>query len=492
MRFYKISGIILLILLWSYPIFKDLDRLPIQRWDESRNAVSALEMMGGGNIFVRSYEGKPDHWETKPPLLCWLQAGSMWLVGKNELGVRLPSAIAVLGMMALLFWFFCQEPEHWITGAAAGLTLLTAKGFMGLHIARTGDHDAVLCFFLLLSFLNYYRWLESMSQEAPKNKYLWLTILGIAGAFLTKSIIGFIYLPAFLVYTIHQKKLPTVLKNKTFWLGCTTLFAIVIGYYAVCEHYDPGHFGYVWSMEMLPRYLNNSKLGGFNTLEANRFYFIKEIINGRFFFAPLLVIGFLFVLLKKKTSENNILLFSSLVAAQVLITISLGCVNDWYDAPIYAILAIIVGLVMTGIIIILMIMIEDDLVRVIALGVLLCLIFIVPYRQTLSRNANQIGALDEPRFDKLKTLIPTEKPILVLFEGYAAPAIFYTRTLNTSKQANFVLCEYNLKEKKAAKDLKLGDQLFICQKEILEALTQKGIKLKPIKAEVDNALFIIE
>jgi hypothetical protein len=37
------------------PIFLKLDMLPIQMWDESRNAIAAMEMMNNEDWFVRHY-----------------------------------------------------------------------------------------------------------------------------------------------------------------------------------------------------------------------------------------------------------------------------------------------------------------------------------------------------------------------------------------------------------------------------------------------------
>ncbi|UOQ78563.1 hypothetical protein MUN84_08455 [Hymenobacter sp. 5516J-16] len=64
---------------------------PIYLWDESRVAVNAAEMALNNNWLVAHFEGQPDLWNTKPPLLLWLQVLSIKLFGFNEVAIRLPT-----------------------------------------------------------------------------------------------------------------------------------------------------------------------------------------------------------------------------------------------------------------------------------------------------------------------------------------------------------------------------------------------------------------
>ena len=66
-----LSGFILLI---YFPVFLHLDTKPLREWDEARNAINAYEMTEHHNLLVKTYNHEPDLWETKPPLLIWLQA----------------------------------------------------------------------------------------------------------------------------------------------------------------------------------------------------------------------------------------------------------------------------------------------------------------------------------------------------------------------------------------------------------------------------------
>jgi len=55
-----------------FPLFLHLENLPLRIWDEARLAVSAYEMSHNGNYIVVHFDGKPEMWSTKPPLMIWL------------------------------------------------------------------------------------------------------------------------------------------------------------------------------------------------------------------------------------------------------------------------------------------------------------------------------------------------------------------------------------------------------------------------------------
>ena len=103
--FIKVSGLILLLVIAGIPLFMHLDALPFRLWDESRLASNAYEMNKNGNLIVTYYDGQPEMWSTKPPLVIWMQVLFIKILGFNELAVRLPSAIAGLLTCMVLLYF---------------------------------------------------------------------------------------------------------------------------------------------------------------------------------------------------------------------------------------------------------------------------------------------------------------------------------------------------------------------------------------------------
>src|SRR3974390_2027501 len=88
------TPLFLLLLVWALLLVWHQNLLPMQAWDESRIANNALEMARGGHWFTPTYDGAPDHWNTKPPLLIWLVAALFPLGGPPLLALPLPSLLA--------------------------------------------------------------------------------------------------------------------------------------------------------------------------------------------------------------------------------------------------------------------------------------------------------------------------------------------------------------------------------------------------------------
>src|SRR5258708_6290848 len=80
-------------------LFHHLGTRPLHVWDEARSAQNALEMGQSGDLLVTRFAGRPDHWNTKPPLQIWLQAALLKTRLQPEAAVRLPSALAALFAM---------------------------------------------------------------------------------------------------------------------------------------------------------------------------------------------------------------------------------------------------------------------------------------------------------------------------------------------------------------------------------------------------------
>ncbi|HET9692979.1 MAG TPA: glycosyltransferase family 39 protein, partial [Steroidobacteraceae bacterium] len=120
---------------------------PLFVYDEARLAINALEMSYDGFSLVTTYDGAPDHWNTKPPLLIWAMAVSIRLFGASEWSVRLPSALAAIATCVLLFWFCFDRSRRPLVGFLAPLLLLASPVFLGWHGARSGNYDAPLALF---------------------------------------------------------------------------------------------------------------------------------------------------------------------------------------------------------------------------------------------------------------------------------------------------------------------------------------------------------
>ncbi len=170
-------------------MFADARPEPIQLWDESRVMVNALEMHARGWSLLTTYAGRPDLWNTKPPLLVWAMNASLHLFGVSTMALRLPSMLAALGVVAITFAFVRRLSGSRGTGALAAGLLTLSFGFSGLHAARTADYDAPLALFttgygVLLLFL--------LHRRRPGVGRLTLAAVLVVGAGMTKSVAGLV------------------------------------------------------------------------------------------------------------------------------------------------------------------------------------------------------------------------------------------------------------------------------------------------------------
>lgn len=328
-------GMVLAILA-AIPLFLHLGTPPIQIWDESRLATNAVEMAQNGDWITTHFNGKPDLWNTKPPLMIWLQVACIKTLGVNEWAIRFPAALAALLTVLCLFLFSKKVLNNGLPGFFAGLVLVSSLGYVTIHRTRTGDYDALLTFFITWYTLAYFAW-----TEKPNNKTLLLFFVGLTLAVLTKSVAGLLMLPALFIYTIATGQLGNILKQKTTWLGVLAFGLVVGGYYLLREHHNPGYIATVLRGEFKHGYLvpDDGHTIGF------WFYFIDLLYaKGNLYWTIWACFAILFIPKGLGTPEKRLNTFLIIATVSFLVTISFGAhKHAWYDAPVYPIMALLVG-----------------------------------------------------------------------------------------------------------------------------------------------------
>jgi 4-amino-4-deoxy-L-arabinose transferase-like glycosyltransferase len=89
----------------TFLIFQNLAAPAIRQWDEAIYADNALDMYMTGDPIVMRRNGEVTFYNTKPPLVIWLQTLSLHAFGINEFAIRFPSALAgVLTCVAMLLF----------------------------------------------------------------------------------------------------------------------------------------------------------------------------------------------------------------------------------------------------------------------------------------------------------------------------------------------------------------------------------------------------
>ena len=327
---------ILLMLLASIPLYYELGRNPVQLWDESRQAVNAAEMARNGNWLITHFEGQPDLWNTKPPLLIWLQAISFLLFGYSEVALRLPTALATTITLALLYFFAARTLRQPLAGFAGGFVLVTSVGYIRLHVARTGDYDALLVLWQTLIWISLFRYLET-----GRKRDVWLLAAGFVGAVLTKGVAGLLGVPALFLYVLYRQRLGWLLRQRILYLLILGSTLLIGGYYGVREWLAPGYLHAVMINEV------GGRFGA--TLSGHQHpwdYYLHDLLLTRFvpwkwFLLPVLLL----VWRQPAALVRHAVVFLALFSISWLVVISSSQTKlEWYDAPIYPPLALLVGL----------------------------------------------------------------------------------------------------------------------------------------------------
>jgi len=475
---FKAIDIALLIMggILSYFIFfHKLDANSIENWDEARYANSSFEMLQNKNFIVPYYNGSPEIWSVKPPLMNWIQVFFMKIFGPNELAVRLPSAIAALLTMLLIIWFCFRHLNSKQLGYFSALVLITSAGFIGYHVARTGDFDALLTLFttsLLIFFILY--------LETEKTKYIYIFGLSILFAGITKGIAGFLFFPALFIIAVLYKKLISILKNKHFYISCISALTLILLLYFLRELQSPGYLKLVWKEELGGRFgtIIEGHQGPWN-------YYIDNLNIWQFnyWIIPFLL-GVLIILFRtNEIVKSKSKIFYSFVIAITLYLFIISKADTklaWYTAPIFPFISIIAALAITTALSNINLYFNNKVYLKYLFFILLSLIiFYAPLRKIILSNIEvydddfQIQASVMRKNNKFKNY-------KVPYYGYNGVIEFYSKILK-SKGINTIVCNPKL--------LLVNDTVLVGQGKTLEIINA-NFKYNVIQEE-RNCNFIV-
>ncbi|MDR7088447.1 ArnT family glycosyltransferase [Cellvibrio fibrivorans] len=317
----------LIALLWNY------QGLPMQYWDESRNANNALEMALGSGWLVPTYEGVPDHWNTKPPLLIWLIAGLMKLDLPPLLALRLPSALAAAATLIMVWAAVRFGLRDRLAALIAAALLLSSKGYTGIHGAHTGDFDTLLALFTTGYVLSVW---QALAQSG-RQKIVWMLSTGIflVLAVMTKGPAGFFGVVGLCLFLLLTGQVLNVINDWRWWLVAIFSCLICASYYIVRESYDAGYLQAVWMNELGGRYSETNE----SHYKGTWFYLrelLKQWVPGCLF---LLLLGY--SLLGADATRKRLAQITFLSGAGILILLTTAKTQlHWYLIPVIPLLCI--------------------------------------------------------------------------------------------------------------------------------------------------------
>jgi 4-amino-4-deoxy-L-arabinose transferase-like glycosyltransferase len=194
--------------------------------DEPRFALIAQDMVASGNWLFPKVGG--DLYADKPPLFFWLIAACYLLTGSLRVSFLLPSLLAGIGTVLLVYdlgrRLWNREAGLW----AALILLFTVQFTLQARLAQI---DATLCFWITLSLYGLLRHLLLRSGWG------WYALGGFAAGLgvITKGV-GFLPLLVLLPYLWARSRkwpLPDLSRSATHWMWALVAFLAAIGLWLV-------------------------------------------------------------------------------------------------------------------------------------------------------------------------------------------------------------------------------------------------------------------
>lgn len=319
-----------------FPLWYELGRSPIQLWDESRLAVNAAEMARDGHWLVPHFDGHPDHWNTKPPLLIWLEALSLRAFGFSTWALRLPTLLATLTTVFLLYQFAARTLRRPLAGVFGAMVLVTCLGYVRLHVARTADYDALLTCWQVLLWTQFFQYLETGHR-----RHLGWVFVALLGGALTKGPAGLLGVPGLLVYALGRGRLGWLLRQPGLYVAAAGWLLIVGAYFAGREAIDPGYWHAVQANDLGGRYFTVIE-----NHEAGWSYYLDSLVATFFsqWLWALAPTGLLLWLQPAGPVRRAGGLLAAFVVGWLVVISTAKSKLGWYDAPVYPALALLVGL----------------------------------------------------------------------------------------------------------------------------------------------------
>jgi dolichol-phosphate mannosyltransferase len=250
--------------------------------DESRYAQISLNMLDSGDWVVPRLDGEP--YLDKPPLLYWLTAASLQVMGQSEWAARLP--IAVSAWITVLVVFACGakifgERTAWL----GSLLLLLCLGF--ILSGRFLIMDGLLTLFTTVGFLTAW-----IAIQGPRVRWGWWTMSAVAISLgvLTKGPIALVLFgPPLVVLNWLDRRMARLQWSHWAWVAAMVLLVTTPWFCLIAMRQDDFLYQFVWKHHVL-RFVSTF------IHEAPVWYYVPVLLIGMFpsslLFVPTL--GFLF------------------------------------------------------------------------------------------------------------------------------------------------------------------------------------------------------
>jgi len=268
--------LLLLLAIGGVLFFLELGRLSLTEPDEGRNAEVAREMIVMHDWITPHYDSLP--YLDKPAVFFWLVAASFRLFGISEWAARLPSALAALATMVLV-WVLARAMFG--DGCALRAAVVFASCPLVLFFARVVIFDMTLTLLVTVTMTAF--WLSR--NPGPRQHLLQYAMFVAAGiATITKGPVGFLLpLLGILAYAAVQRRFQEF--RRLLWPPGLALFlAASLPWFIAVSIRNPGFPRYAFWDESLVRFA-----GGHLHRGGSILYYIPVFLVGLLPWSLLLV-----------------------------------------------------------------------------------------------------------------------------------------------------------------------------------------------------------
>ena len=318
-------GVVCLVILCA-----NLGRAGFFEPDESRNAEKAREILLLNDWVTPHHNFLPTL--DKPIASYWPVALSFKLFGFSEWAARLPSALAALGCLLLVYQF---ARRHWEARTALWSCLVLATSVEFFFFARLVILDMSLTFFITLALFSFYSAVRA--EEARSRFFHSVAMYAALGAgTLIKGAVAVAVPGMVIFFYLLMTRQWSLLPRLGLARGALIYCAIVIPPYLWMEARNPGYLRYFLWEEHFVRYV---------TPEFNRsqgwYYFILVLAAGFFPWSALLPLAAGDMWRKKFADSNRFLAIWSLLPL-IFFSFSKSQLPQ-YILPIFPALALGIG-----------------------------------------------------------------------------------------------------------------------------------------------------
>lgn len=222
--------------------------MPFADTSEPRYAEIARIMAASGDWITPWFAPGEPFWG-KPPLAFWAQALSGTLFGMREISLRLPSLLAMLGMLAILHQLgrrlYTEQAARWAV-------LVFSTMLLPLVAAGAVLTDAFLALGITLGMASFI-----LAPQARSGFWRYGFFVGLAIGFLSKGPLAGVLMAGAIVpwllwqgnATRHLRALP--------WVGGTALtLGLTLPWYLLAEWKTPGFLAYFMVGEHVLRFID--------------------------------------------------------------------------------------------------------------------------------------------------------------------------------------------------------------------------------------------